>query len=169
MIKARYKGTIICEFQDFRRKKMNFYSYFLIVSQLVTHRPFLCSVNQKQQDNGNSLQDQVQALRSAVRALHAAGLWADADVRRLRRIRRNRNGHPVSGLPAAAQHHAGGVQRTGRGDLPLGLDRKKVAPETWKSPENYLSLKNNYLFQKRNDTAAGGGYGPRFQVHDPRR
>lgn len=106
-----------------------YFTFFTAVSQPVTRRPFLCSVNQKQNDNGNSLQNQVQALRSAVRALHAAGLRPAADVRRVRRIRRDRNGHPVSCLPAPAQHHAGGVQRADRSDLPMGLGRKKVARE----------------------------------------
>ena len=125
-----------------RGGRIYFSHYFIAVSQPVTRAPFLCNVNQKQQDNGNSLQDQVQALRSAVRALHAAGFRTDADVRRLRRIRRNRNGHPVSGLPAAAQHHAGGVQRTGRGDLPLGLRPQKSRPGSAEITGNF------HIFEK---------------------
>lgn len=118
-------------------KTILYFTFFTVVSQPVTRRPFLCSVNQKQNDNGNSLQNQVQALRSAVRALHAAGLRPAADVRRVRRIRRDRNGHPVPRLPQETQHHAGGVQRADRGDLHVGLARKKSVRKYGKSVKNF--------------------------------
>ena len=69
--------------------------FFNSVSQIVTTEPFLCTVNRKENDYGYSLQNQVQALRSAVRAPHATGLWRTADVRGMRRICRNRNGDPL--------------------------------------------------------------------------
>ena len=48
----------------------------------------------------------MQTLRSAVRPLHATRLRHPSGLCRLRRIRRNRNGHPVSGLPAAVVERA---------------------------------------------------------------
>lgn len=91
------------------------------MSQVVTTALLLCTVNLKENDYGNSLQNQVQALRGAVRAPHATGLRRTAGVRGMRRICRNRNGDPLPGLPQETQHHAGRVQRTDRGDLHVGL------------------------------------------------
>ena len=44
------------------------------MSQVVTTALLLCTVNLKENDYGNSLQNQVQALRGAVRAPHATGV-----------------------------------------------------------------------------------------------
>ena len=41
------------------------------------------------------------------------------------------------GLPQETQHHAGGVQRADRGDLHVGLARKKSARKYGKSVKNF--------------------------------
>nr|DAN30543.1 MAG TPA: hypothetical protein [Crassvirales sp.] len=102
-------------------------TFFLFVSQPVTTAPFLCTVNLKENDYGNSLQDQVQTLRSAVRAPHATGLRTDAPVCRMRRVCRNPDSHPLPGVPQKTQQHTGGVQRADRSDLHVGLTCEKKA------------------------------------------
>ena len=108
-----------------------------LVSSNAVIAKIISDLNLKENDYGNSLQNQVQALRGAVRAPHATAVRRTAGVRGMRRICRNRNGDPLPGLPQETQHHAGRVQRTDRGDLHVGLNgtrrtrqsNKKVGPE----------------------------------------
>lgn len=125
-----------------------YFAFFSTVSQPVTRKSFLCIVNLKNKDYGNSLQNQVQTLRNGVSAQHVGRLRPLSGVCRMLLVtRRNRYSDPLPFVPACAQPHAAGVQRTGRGGDDVGLTlRRKIASEGLNpAPKAHFSEIFSYL------------------------
>ena len=116
---------------------------------------FLCSIEKPKnsEKHGNSLQNQVLALRNGVPAQCIGLLRPLSGVRRMRFVgRRNRHSDPLPFVPARAQPHRAGVQRTGGSRHDVGLTFPKTSRKGPNPAPNAHFPKNFTIFDFVLDT-----------------